>query len=144
MVRISIPRTDQTDLSFDGQLLACSMSERDDQGRHYVVSTYQRDCDGALTYVPTIQFVSTLPSEASFTIAEVVEDPTDVQKFFYVFEPLEHLPCELVENMSARARQELTQQLFRIYDRAVAKTLTKLQGRVVAPQDGVQANSSQS
>ena len=129
MARISISRVDQSPLEFDGELLVRSLSEADEHGRHYVVTIYRKIGERAVSYVPAVQYVSEISGEASFAIAEVIEDAADVEKFFYVFEPLEHLECDDVDAWSAQARQEFTQKLFRLYDGAVANALGKFQGQ---------------
>lgn len=134
MSRISISRIDHARLEFDGELLAQLPSEADENGRHYVVSVFRMDRRDSLAYVPAVEYVSRVPTETSFTIAEVVEDPMDVAKFFYVFEPLEHLPGEHVNRMSVEGRQELTRKLFHLYDAAVAKLLERIQGLGIAQE----------
>ena len=143
MAPISIPRIDQTPLDFDGELLIRSASEADAKGRHYAVSIYKMDELGRRAYVPTIEYVSDVPTERSFTIAEVVEDAADVEKFFFVFEPLEHFQCEHVDSLSTEARQEFTQKLFRLYDGAVANSLGEFRGQAIDNEQKTSTNPTQ-
>lgn len=118
MTAFKIDRNDLPPLEFEGELIFRTSGPRDGRQRGYDLHLYA----AGDRFVPVIEFV-TAANRPPITIAEIVDDAENVEKFFFVFEPLEYLDQHVVEEIGAEQRQALTLQLFRLYDAEVAKTL---------------------
>ncbi len=121
MTLYKLNRTNGPELSFDGELLTETRGAPDPLGRRYVVAVY-RSRDG---YVVEIRFWQAADA-APAIVAEFVEQPEDVDKVLYVFEPLEQLAPLSTKDLSKDERQALTNQLFKLYDKEVASALKEL------------------
>ncbi len=114
MTQYTIERTNGPKLAFDGQLVADTSGSFDENGQGYAVALF-RASDG---YVVDIKFRSAKDAEP-IEVAEFVEHAEDVEKVLFVFEPLEQLDQTYVDSLSAEARQSLTSELFKLYDKEV-------------------------
>lgn len=102
-------------LSFEGDLLAETRGMADERGARYALAVYRTD-DG---YVVETRFWPAADAEPVM-LAEFVEQLEDVEKVLYVFEPLEHLSPNYVDELTPESRQALTNRLFKLYDKEVA------------------------
>ena len=131
----TLNRTNGPALTFDGDLLTETPGQVDDKGRRYVVAIYRSEQG----YVVEIRFWQSA-NVAPVILAEFVEQPEDVEKVLFVFEPLEHLPAEWIGDLNAEARRVLTSHLFKLYDKEVACALKELGLATDAASPSVQSH----
>ena len=118
MTSYTLDRSNGPPLKFEGQLVAETAGSFDENGRGYAIILFQSN-DG---FVVDIKFWSAKDCDP-VVVAEFVELSEDVEKVLYVFEPLEHLHRDYVASLGAEARQTLTTQLFKLYDKEVRQVL---------------------
>ncbi|MEM8681636.1 MAG: hypothetical protein AAGF97_19995 [Planctomycetota bacterium] len=133
MPQISLSVTDHEPMEFTGRRLVRVEGSRDPSStgwRRYDLSVYTVEAGG---FVAAIDFISTVPNEPNRSVVEAVDRLTDVEDFFFAFEPDELLPAT-IPNLSLSHRQELLQRLYANYDRQVKDVLNELHREASQPE----------
>lgn len=126
MVQYTVNRTGQDDLEFEGELLNQATSElyvSDVGTRQYDLKLYQQT---NWEFVVTIDYITTCPNEEGVSLAELVDDPKDIENVLFAFEPCEFVDRKAMRAMSQELRSKFQKELFRYYDGAVAQMLETL------------------
>lgn len=122
----SIPVSHQPELLFDGDLLVravgAPVTTTDQQTCHCELYLYANQSE----FVPRIDLLCHPATEPAIVLAERVDTPESVEKFFLVFEPMEHLSTAYLDRLSATDRQALLRELLRTYDEQVTIVLKVL------------------
>jgi len=110
-------------ITFSGELIARSASDPISTTlgvRYFDLRVYKEAGAG---YVPVIDFHSTCEGEANVTISERVDRSHDIENFYFVFEPCEVMPENVLKVMPTEQRQQLLKTILKLYDAQVNRVL---------------------
>ena len=123
---IRIQRTRGPEVTFEGELVARSPGDRNDDatgGRWHDITVYRTSTD---KWVVCIHYDTRVPSEEPIVDAEVVDDPHEIELVLQIYQPNEYVDRTGLRTLSEEARNKLKRQLFATYDRQVEDVLTVL------------------
>lgn len=143
MESFHITGPNQSELVFDGELLACINTPKTggpDGERGYELALYRKAGGG---YVVSVEYLTTYESEQPVTHAEVVDEPKDVENFFFVFEPCEYLDEQLLRLLPDEQKRTLQKSLCRLYDQHVDEILKVLHADAEAAGGGSRSHEVQ-
>jgi hypothetical protein len=126
MNSLRVERTDAPGLEFEGTLVARSEGEHVESAlgkRWYNLFLYAKSGGG---FVPGIEFHTTCPGERPVSIAEIVDDFTDVENFFLVHEPNEYIRDSASHLRSRDNRHQLLRHMYQVYDWQVTQIFNAL------------------
>jgi len=91
-------------------------------------------------YIAGVRILADGEGERTHQVVEVVESAKDVENFFFVFEPAEHLPEAKLQSLTEDQRSHVASRLLEIYEQQVAQILAALPAKDPAKADSALAD----
>ncbi len=123
---VSITTSDDNTIEFEGELLDECQSERIAlTGGELAIELRLWQMDGG-GYVPLIHVKLDGPDSLDFIEAEIVDELTDVENFFFVFESAE-VVSRCLARLAPDQRQRQCNAIYKAYERTVGQILHRTQ-----------------
>lgn len=137
METFQVKRSGTDNLSFEGEPLAkvsTPRHEMNDGERGYELALYAESGGGL---VASFEYLTTVSTEKPVHLADLVDDPKDVENFFLVIEPCEYIDNQKLDRLSKEHRAQLRKAMYTIYDGHVDVMLRALQDYLNTRKDAI-------